>query len=139
LVQSIFHKFVKIFTHLCEKFLQKRVKLEKIRLVGYVPGHRTARLHTLNLNSEEKKCLTHFPLFQHTCPSAGLIIPTAAISLSKTDQQETYCGAYLNQVAGNKQSGDIEGNKQHTSTESFQMGTRTKEKHCSIENITQEN
>ena len=36
--------------------------------------------------------------FQHTCISAGIIIPTNMNIGGNIDNQETYCGAYLNEL-----------------------------------------
>jgi hypothetical protein len=38
MVGFIFHKFVRKFTHICEKILQVCVKLGKLCLVGLGPG-----------------------------------------------------------------------------------------------------
>jgi hypothetical protein len=38
LVGFVFHKFVRIFTHICEKSVQICVKLGKLCLVGLGPG-----------------------------------------------------------------------------------------------------
>jgi hypothetical protein len=47
--------------------------------------------------------------FQHTCTSAGILIPTNADVLAKLDQQETYCGSYLNELNGNIVGGLVYG------------------------------
>jgi hypothetical protein len=44
LVEFIFHKFVRNFTHICEKNLQIIVKLGKPCLVGLAPGLHVSKL-----------------------------------------------------------------------------------------------
>jgi hypothetical protein len=48
--------------------------------------------------------------FQHSCPNAGLIIPTNFADALPLDRQESYCGTFLNELNGNTVGGVVYGN-----------------------------
>ncbi len=69
----------------------------KLKYIKYKCNFRTWSFHPVFFSS------------QHTCPNAGLLIPTFTKVIITVDQTDSHCGSFLNQFNGNNVGGAVYG------------------------------